>query len=118
MTPVRARVRRAALLAALTGFSLALGLPARSAAQPPAPPCRRQLAVKLTPDVENPRDPAFLNSLLGNNVGYSLTFHDQRNDDARVLLDLSGPGPRYLCDHVVDSIRRNGFVLSVDETTS
>jgi hypothetical protein len=80
-------------------------------ALPPAP-CDMRLSVGLTPDVPDPRDAGFLSSLLGNHPGYQLTL--QRQDQDSVVLDLTGPGPAYLCRQVVDSMRRDARVLSVD----
>jgi hypothetical protein len=109
----RGRATRLAWIAALAvtgGGGQLLIAPATAA----PPRCELRLAVKLTPDVENPRDPSFLSGLLGNNAGYSLIYQRRRDDDARVVLDLTGPGPDYLCDGVVESIRRSGFVLAID----
>lgn len=82
----------------------------------PPLPCDLRLAVHLTPDVENPRDPAFLSSLLGANAGYTLRVHrhGDGSDPSVVDLELTGPGPNYLCRRIVDSIRRSGFVQSAD----
>jgi hypothetical protein len=78
----------------------------------PATPCDMHLNVGLTPDVPDPRDAGFLSSLLGNHPGYQLTF--QRQDQDSVVLDLTGPGPAYFCGKVVDTMRRDARVLSVD----
>jgi hypothetical protein len=77
-----------------------------------AAPCDMHLNVGLTPDVPDPRDEGFLSSLLGNHPGYQLTFQHQDQDS--VVLDLTGPGPAYICRKVVDSMRRDARVLSVD----
>jgi hypothetical protein len=82
-----------------------------SVAAPP-PPCDMNLNVALTPDVPDARDAGFLSSLLGNHPGYQLTFQHQDQDS--VVLDLTGPGPAYICRKVVDAIRRDARVLSVD----
>jgi hypothetical protein len=78
----------------------------------PPPPCDMNLSVALTPDVPDARDAGFLSSLLGNHPGYQLTF--QRQDRDSVVLDLTGPGPAYICRKVVDTMRRDARVLSVD----
>jgi hypothetical protein len=77
-------------------------------AAPPAA-CDLRLAVHFTPDVANPRDPAFLGGLLGSNPGYMLRVHRRgsESDDSYAELQLTGPGPGYLCQSVVDSIRRS-----------
>jgi hypothetical protein len=87
-------------------------------AAPPAP-CDLRLAVRFTPDVSNPRDPAFLGGLLGSNTGYLLRVHRRGSDsdDSYAELELTGPGPSYQCQSVVESIRRNGSVISLDIMT-
>ncbi len=87
-----------------------IGTPA-SAASPP--PCISRLVVELTPDIPNPRDPEFLSSLLGNNPAYLLTWV-RRYDGFAIILDLTGPGPREQCDAVIDTMRRDGRIVSVD----
>lgn len=84
---------------------------AQVSAAPPAP-CSMRLNVELTPDVPNPRDPGFLSSLLDNHPAYRLTL--VRQDDASdIVVELSGPGPQEGCDEVIDTIRKDGRVLSV-----
>lgn len=83
----------------------------RAAAAPPAP-CNLLFTVELTPDVPNPRDSEFLSSLLSNHVRYQLTLREQRSDSV-VLLELTGPGPDYRCQNVVETMRRDGRVQSV-----
>jgi hypothetical protein len=80
-------------------------------AQSPAS-CDLRLSVKLTPDVPSSRDTGFLSSLLGNQSGYQLTLQRQRGD-SDIDLELTGPGPEYLCQSVVDAIRRDGRVVFV-----
>jgi hypothetical protein len=80
-------------------------------AVPPAA-CDMRLNVGLTPDVPNPRDEGFLSSLLSNNPAYRLTF--LRQGPGAVVLDLTGPGPAYSCRRVVETMRRDGRVLSID----
>jgi hypothetical protein len=74
--------------------------------------CDEQLTVELTPDVPDPRDDGFLSSLLGSHTGYQLTLRQQPNSSV-VVLELTGPGPSYRCDKVVDAMRKDGRVLSV-----
>jgi hypothetical protein len=109
---------RAAEAGRSAAWACALGVlatPGVVRAQPPAP-CDLHLDVHFTPDVDNPRDPAFLGSLLGANPGYSLRVHRHIDgaDAATYELELTGPGPNYLCRNIVDSIRRSGFVLSAE----
>jgi hypothetical protein len=80
-------------------------------AAPPAP-CDMRLTVELTPDVPNPRDVGFLSSLLSNYANYRLTLWQQRSDTV-IVLELTGPGPDYRCQDVVDTMRKDGRVLSV-----
>ena len=91
-------------------LSVLLGTNAAEAA-PPAP-CDMRLSVELTPDVPNPGDVGFLTSLLGDHSGYQLTLRRQR-DGSVLVLELSGPGPDYLCRNVVEAMRKDGRVLSV-----
>jgi hypothetical protein len=75
-------------------------------------PCDMRLIVELTPDVPDPRDLGFLSSLLGNHSDYRLTFQQRRGDFVFVL-ELTGPGPTYVCQGVVDDMRKDGRVLSI-----
>jgi hypothetical protein len=74
--------------------------------------CMMRLRVELTPDVPDPTAPGFLSSLLGNHPGYELTLEGQPQDSV-VVVDLTGRGPAYRCRRVVDSMRKDGRVLSV-----
>lgn len=80
-------------------------------AAPPAA-CDMGLSVELTPDVPNPGDVGFLSSLLGDQTGYRLTLRRQR-DGSVIVLELTGPGPDYLCRNVIEAMRKDGRVLSV-----
>lgn len=94
----------ALLVAALSGNGTA------AAAVPEQ--CDMQLVVELTPDVPDPRDPAFLGSLLSNESGYLLTFVREVGDSS-IVVELSGPGPEDRCQEVLEVIRKDGRVLSV-----
>jgi hypothetical protein len=86
---------------------------ASAAAPAPAPaPCHVRLSVELTPDVPNPTDAGFLGSLLSNQVNYLLSVRRERSDSLLVL-ELTGPGPDYRCRNAIETIRRDGRVLSV-----
>ncbi len=76
-------------------------------------PCEMRLGVVLTPDVPDPRDPGFLSSLLSNHPGYRLTLLEQ-DPGSSLVLDLLGPGPEYQCRNVIETMRRDARVLSVD----
>jgi hypothetical protein len=79
--------------------------------------CRIHLLVELTPDVPDPRTVGFLSSLLSNHVSYQLTFNEER-DGSIVDLELTGPGPDYRCQNVVEAMRRDGRVLSITRVAS
>jgi hypothetical protein len=87
-----------------------LGSNTAAAASPGS--CDLQLTVELTPDVPDPRDDGFLSSLLGSHTGYQLTLRQQPNSSV-VVVELTGPGPSYRCDNVVEAMRKDGRVLSV-----
>jgi hypothetical protein len=92
----------AALLATVLGIGTA-------AAQTP-PTCHRHLQVELTPDVPNPRDLAFLSSLL-TQPGFQLSWTGQ--DGSVIELDLTGPGPDDQCRAVIAAMRKDGRVQSI-----
>jgi hypothetical protein len=97
---------KALLGAALITTALAVGT---VAAQTP-PTCHRHLSVELTPDVPNPRDLAFLSSLL-TQPGFQLSWTGQNG--SVVELDLSGPGPDDQCRAVIAAMRKDGRVQSI-----
>ena len=78
-------------------------------------PCQARLTIELTPDVPNPTDVGFLSSLLSNKVRYQLTLRRERSDSL-LDVDLSGPGPAYRCQNVIETIRKDGRVRSVQST--
>ena len=100
----------AALITAL-GALILVGASSTADAASPAS-CDLRLTVELTPDVPNPGDPGFLSSLLSNHPGYRLTLQ-QQDDDYAIVLDLTGPGPDYRCQNVIETMRRDARVLSV-----
>lgn len=97
---------------ALGAVTLSAILGSNTAAAAPLASCDMQLTVELTPDVPDPRDDGFLSSLLGSHTGYQLTLRQQPNSSS-VVLELTGPGPSYRCDQVVDAMRKDGRVQSV-----
>lgn len=100
---------KAIILAAVTLAAMVLtAAPASASAQD----CDLRLRVELTPDVPDPSDVGFLGSLLGNQVDYELTLRRER-DDSDIVLELTGPGPDYRCQEAIETIRRDGRVLSV-----
>jgi hypothetical protein len=106
-------------LIGLLGTLIVGFLASRTAAAAPAPECDVRLTVELTPDVPDPGNAEFLSSLLSNHPAYRLDLL-RVIDPALVELDLSGPGPGYLCADVINTMRSDGRVLSVridaDET--
>ncbi|MDB6160130.1 MAG: hypothetical protein JWO04_3836 [Gammaproteobacteria bacterium] len=97
--------------------AVALALAATTAtAQAVTPaPCDIRLIVELTPDIPDPRDAGFLNSLLSNEVAYQLILRRERSDTI-IVAELTGPGPDYLCREAIERIRKDGHVLSVRVT--
>jgi hypothetical protein len=81
----------------------------------PVAPCDMRLRVELAPDVPNPRDAEFIGSLLSNHPEYQLTLQRYEFETSSVItLNLSGPGPEAGCREVVNSVRRNARVVSVE----
>jgi hypothetical protein len=74
--------------------------------------CDMRLTVELTPDVPNMIDAGFLSSLLSDNPNYQLSLLRQESGSV-VVLEFIGPGPYYICQHVIDTIRRDSRVQSV-----
>jgi len=100
---------RGFLCASLIASALAVGT---AAAQAP-PTCHRHLSVELTPDVPNPRDLAFLSSLL-TQPGFQLAWAGQNG--SAVELDLTGPGPDDQCRAVIAAMRKDTRVQSITVT--
>ena len=99
----------AAVLALLASYGV-------YADEPVAPPkCSMSLSVEVTPDVPNPGNGAFISSLLGNHTEYQL-FLLRVVDDTHVKLQLQGPGPDERCQAVVESMRNDGRVQSIEAT--
>ena len=74
--------------------------------------CRMRLSIELTPDVPDPLDAGFLSSLLNNHVSYRLTLLG-RQPGSVIVTELAGPGPEYRCRNVVETMRKDGRVLSI-----
>jgi dolichol-phosphate mannosyltransferase len=87
-------------------------VPTRAAAQgkAPAAQCRARLAVSLSPEVPNPRDPAFLSSLAGE-PGFRLVWLG--HSDMSQTLELIGPGPAYRCTREIERMRSDARVLDI-----
>ena len=96
----------------LVAATFVAGLGSNATVAAPPVPCDMRLTVELTPDVPDPRDVGFLSSLLSNYSGYQLTLRRQL-DDSVIVVELTGPGPDYGCQNVIEAMRRDGRVLSV-----
>jgi len=91
----------ASAIALLTGSALAN-------AQQDA--CRARIEVTLDPEVNNPRDPSFLSSLL-TTPGYQLTWVS--GNDETTIYDLLGPATDDGCSNMVEQISKSSAVLNV-----
>jgi hypothetical protein len=81
----------------------------------PVAPCDMRLRVELAPAVPDPHDSGFVSSLLGNHPDYRLTMQRRDPDNGSVIaLDLTGPGPEAGCREVVNSMRKDARLVSVD----
>ena len=81
----------------------------------PVAPCDMRLRVELTPDVSNPRDAEFIGSLVNSHPDYQLSLERSDLENSSVIaLALRGPGPEAGCRDVVQSMRRNARVVSVE----
>lgn len=79
------------------------------------PMCALHLLVELTPDVVDPGAGDFVSSLLGNHPGFQL-FVVQVVDDTHLILQLQGPGAIDQCQSVLDSMRNDGRVVSIQSS--
>jgi hypothetical protein len=96
----------------VSGALLAAVLASNIAAASPAV-CNMRLTIELTPDVPNPLDSGFLSSLLNNQASYRLTLLGRQRGSV-IVTELAGPGPEYRCRNVVEAMRKDGRVLSID----
>ena len=101
-----------ASLVLMAALAIAVGNAAHAQSLAPAS-CEMQLAVRLTPDVANPSDAGFLSSLLTNETSYELKLQRQEPGSI-VVLDLTGPGSAASCSQVVETMRRDARVQSVN----
>jgi putative membrane protein len=72
--------------------------------------CEAQLEVELTPDVPNPREPAFLSALAANPL-YMLTWVE--GSKSRAVLRLTGPATDHRCEQEIMRIARDAHVRNV-----
>ena len=101
----------------VVGLLLLALLGSEGAAAAPEEDCNLRLTVALTPDVPDASDVGFLSSLLDNHPAYRLELLKQI-DPSAIEVKLFGPGPGYLCQNVVEAMRRDGRVLSIAESPS
>jgi hypothetical protein len=74
--------------------------------------CAARLTVEVSPSVPRAADDGFLSSLLNNHFTYRLDL--LRQDDSSVLeVELTGPGPEYRCQKVIEAMRRDARVQSI-----
>jgi hypothetical protein len=74
--------------------------------------CDARLTVELSPSVPRASDDGFLSSLLNNHFAYHLEL--LRQEDSSVIeVDLTGPGPSYRCQNVIESMRKDSRVESI-----
>jgi len=103
---------RANRVAVLVSLALACAAASNAATASAPASCDLALTVALTPDVPDPSDPGFLSSLLSNHPLYRLILLQQR-DSSVIGVELTGPGPESGCREVVETMRKDGRVLSV-----
>jgi hypothetical protein len=72
--------------------------------------CRVRIEITLDPEVNDPRDPSFLSSLMGS-AGYQLKW--VQGDDSISIYDLSGPATDNGCANMIEQIGKSSAVTSV-----
>jgi hypothetical protein len=95
----------AALVAVLGGPSVTVGQ---------EEVCDARLIVELDPDVPNVSNDGFLSSLLNRHFNYHLELLRLDDQDASIVeVELTGPGPEYRCQNVIETMRRDARVASI-----
>jgi hypothetical protein len=98
-------VTAAALVAVLGGTSVTVGQ---------EEVCEARLIVEFDPDVPNVSNDGFLSSLLNRHFNYRLKLLRQDDQDPSIVeLELTGPGPEYRCQNVIETMRRDARVESI-----
>jgi hypothetical protein len=82
----------------------------------PSDPCKARLIVELTPDIPNPSDPEFLSSLLNSHMDSQLNWV-RAESGSRIVVELRGPGPEAQCRSVIETMLKDGRVLSIHPDT-
>lgn len=98
------------LLTALMGSAVLLHGPLSLADTPPG--CDVHLVVHVTPDVPNPGNAGFLSSLV-TDPNFRLVWLGKISDRDWAL-ELRGPGAPEACDRVIEGMRRDARVVSVE----
>jgi hypothetical protein len=76
--------------------------------------CDMRLTIELDPDVPNVSNDGFLSSLLNRHFNYRLELLRQDDQDPSVVeVELTGPGPEYGCQNVIETMRRDARVQSI-----
>jgi hypothetical protein len=91
---------------------LALTAEPRTAVAQEAAMCEVRLTVEVSPSVPQATDDGFLSSLLNNHFTYRLDL--LRQDASSVLeVELTGPGPAYRCQNVIEAMRKDARIESI-----
>ncbi|MBV9724973.1 MAG: hypothetical protein JO299_07340 [Gammaproteobacteria bacterium] len=100
-------------LGTLVSVALLAGLAnIQPAAAQEAVACAARLTVEVSPSVPRAADDGFLSSLLNNHFTYRLEL--VRQDASSVLeVELTGPGPDYRCQKVIEAMRKDARVQSI-----
>lgn len=106
--------RRAGAVAAAAALALlaSFGHPVPVAAQE-APVCAARLTVEVSPSVPQAADDGFLSSLLNNHFTYRLDLVRQATTSV-LEVELTGPGPEYRCEKVIEAMRKDARVQSIE----
>ena len=92
-------------------FASAIGLLLGSAmANAQQDGCRARIEVTLDPEVNDPRAPSFLSSLLAS-PEYQLIW--VQGDDSTAIYDLKGPATDDGCANMIEQIGKRSAVLNV-----
>jgi len=76
--------------------------------------CEVRLKIIAGRDTTDPHHTELLNSLLNAHPGYRLILQSPEVNNDAVVADLAGPGPQANCRAVVEAIRGNARVSSVE----